>query len=71
MPDLGSCPSGDGADAGKICDDASIGPEDGIPEIIVGARALRVNATDGSHAGDASPTRRSAAATSSTARHAR
>jgi len=48
MPDLGSCPSGDGPDAGKICDDALIGPGDGIPEIIVGARAMRVNATDAS-----------------------
>ena len=46
MPDLGSCPSGDGADAGKICDNAVIGAKDGIPEIIVGARALRVNATN-------------------------
>ncbi len=47
MPDLGSCPSGDGPDAGKICDDTIIGPKDGIPEIIVGSRALRVNVTDG------------------------
>ena len=47
MPDLGSCPSGDGGDAGKICDNALIGAKDGIPEIIVGARALRVNATNG------------------------
>jgi Ca2+-binding RTX toxin-like protein len=48
MPDLGSCPLGDGADSDKICDDTVIGPGDGIPEIIVGARALRVNTTDGS-----------------------
>ncbi|MEA2169843.1 MAG: hypothetical protein QOF76_3143, partial [Solirubrobacteraceae bacterium] len=48
MPDIGSCPSGDGADAGRICDDALIGPGDGIPEILVGSRALRVNVTDGS-----------------------
>jgi Ca2+-binding RTX toxin-like protein len=48
MPDLGSCPDGDGSDPGKICDSIVIGPKDGIPEIIVGARALRVNATDGS-----------------------
>ena len=47
MPDLGSCPSGDGPDAGRICDDALIGRGDGIPEIIVGSRALRVNATNG------------------------
>ncbi len=46
MPDLGSCPGGDGPDAGKICDAATIGPGDGIPEIIVGARALKVNATN-------------------------
>ena len=31
MPDLGSCPAGDGADAGKICDNAIIGPKDGAP----------------------------------------
>ncbi|MDQ3870369.1 MAG: hypothetical protein M3301_01990, partial [Chloroflexota bacterium] len=48
MPDLGSCPGGDGADADKICDAATIGPGDGIPEIIVAARNLRVNATNGS-----------------------
>ena len=48
MPDLGSCPASDGADPGRICDNLVIGPKDGIPEIIVGARALRVNATDGS-----------------------
>jgi len=47
MPDIGSCPGGDGPDAGKICDAALIGPGDGIPEIVVGARALRVNATNG------------------------
>ena len=57
MPDLGSCPGGDGADADKICDHAQIGPEDGIPEIIVGSRALRVNATNGASA-RRSPTRR-------------
>ena len=43
MPDLGSCPASDGADAGRICDNLVVGPKDGIPEIIVGARALRVN----------------------------
>ena len=48
MPDLGSCPGGDGPDADKLCDAPVIGPGDGIPEIIVGARALRVNITDGS-----------------------
>lgn len=47
MPDLGSCPAGDGADAGKICDNALIGPKDGIPEIVVGSRALRVNKDNG------------------------
>ena len=47
MPDLGSCPGGDTADADKICNAATVGPEDGIPEILVGARALRVNATNG------------------------
>lgn len=49
MPDLGSCPAGDAStDTDEICDDALVGPKDGIPEIIVGARAMQVNATDGS-----------------------
>ena len=47
MPDIGSCPGGDGPDADKICDLATIGAGDGIPEIIVGSRALRVNETNG------------------------
>jgi Ca2+-binding RTX toxin-like protein len=47
MPDIGSCPAGDSADAGKICDNAIIGPKDGAAEIIVGSRALRVNTTNG------------------------
>lgn len=47
MPDLGSCPGGDTADADKICNAAVVGPEDGIPEILVGARGFRVNATNG------------------------
>ncbi|MGH2839877.1 MAG: calcium-binding protein [Solirubrobacteraceae bacterium] len=47
MPDLGSCAGGDGPDADRICDLPLIGPEDGIPEIVVGSRALRVNPTDG------------------------
>jgi len=48
MPDVGSCPGRDGADADKICDAATVGPGDDIPEIIVGARALRMNANDSS-----------------------
>ena len=47
MPDLGSCPGGDGPDADRICDLATIAPGDSIPEILVGSRALRVNATNG------------------------
>jgi len=47
MPDIGSCEGGDGPDADKICDRATIGPGDGIPEIIVGARNLKVNAANG------------------------
>ncbi|MDP1848105.1 MAG: calcium-binding protein [Solirubrobacteraceae bacterium] len=47
MPDIGSCPGGDGGDADKICDLPVIAAGDGIPEILVGARGLRVNATDG------------------------
>jgi Ca2+-binding RTX toxin-like protein len=44
MPDIGSCPGGDGPDADKICDAATIGAGDGIPEILAGSRGLRVNA---------------------------
>ena len=50
MPDIGSCPGGDGADADRICDLAAIGPGDGIPEIVAGSRNLKVNATDGTQA---------------------
>lgn len=48
MPDIGSCPGGDGPDADKLCDLPAIGPGDGIPEILAGSRALKVSATDGS-----------------------
>lgn len=48
MPDVGSCPGGDGADANKLCDAATVGPPDAIPEIIVGARNLRVDVADSS-----------------------
>ncbi|HTN25147.1 MAG TPA: calcium-binding protein, partial [Solirubrobacteraceae bacterium] len=44
MPDVGSCRNGDGPDPDHICDDATVGPGDGIPEILAGARGLRVNA---------------------------
>jgi len=50
MPDIGSCPGGDGPDADKICDLPNIGPGDGVPEILIGSRALRVNATNGAAA---------------------
>jgi len=43
MPDIGSCPGGDGPDADKICDASVVGPPDGIPEIILGGREKRVN----------------------------
>ncbi len=46
MPDIGSCPGGDGNDADAICDAAAVGEPDGIPEIIVGSRSKRVNADD-------------------------
>src|SRR4051794_20861535 len=46
MPDIGSCPGGDGPDADKICDASTIGPGDGIPEILAGSRAFRLNATN-------------------------
>ena len=42
MPDIGGCPSGEGGDPDEICDDARVGGLDGIPEVIVGSRALRV-----------------------------
>jgi Ca2+-binding RTX toxin-like protein len=45
MPDIGSCPGGDGPDAGKICDLPLIAAGDGVPEIIVGARGLRVSSS--------------------------
>ena len=48
MPDVGSCPGGDGPDPGKICDAPTVGAGDTIPEILIGSRSLRVNATDGS-----------------------
>jgi Ca2+-binding RTX toxin-like protein len=48
MPDIGSCPGGDGPDADHICDAPVVGPGDGIPEILAGSRGLRVNAIDGS-----------------------
>ena len=43
MPDVGSCPGGDGGDADRICDASTVGGPDGIPEIIVGGRSKRVN----------------------------
>jgi Ca2+-binding RTX toxin-like protein len=46
MPDVGSCPGGDGADADRICDAATVAGPDGIPEIIVGARSKRVDVLD-------------------------
>ncbi len=52
MPDLGSCASGDGPDADKLCDASVVGPGDGIPEILVGARALRVDPVNGASAPD-------------------
>jgi len=47
MPDVGSCPGGDGPDPGKICDATTVGAPDGVPEILAGARGLRVNAANG------------------------
>ncbi|MBA3348707.1 MAG: FG-GAP repeat protein, partial [Actinobacteria bacterium] len=43
MPDIGSCAAGDGPDADKLCDQANVGPGDGIPEILAGARSFKVN----------------------------
>lgn len=44
MPDVGSCPGGAGPD--RICSAAAVGPGDGIPEILAGARGLRVDVLD-------------------------
>lgn len=41
-PDLGSCPGGTPGGPNELCPDARVGPQDGIPEIIAGSRALRV-----------------------------
>ena len=41
-PDLGSCPGGTPGGQNELCPDARVGPQDGIPEIIGGSRALRV-----------------------------
>jgi RTX calcium-binding nonapeptide repeat (4 copies) len=43
MADIGGCPGGDGPDADQICDATTVGAPDGIPEIIAGSRALRVD----------------------------
>jgi hypothetical protein len=48
MPDIGSCQLGPGSD--RICMDATVGPGDGIPEILAGSRALRVNTADNTRA---------------------
>ena len=45
MPDIGSCPAGPATD--RICNQAAISPGDGIPEILVGSRALKVNKDNG------------------------
>ena len=42
MPDLGSCVGGTPGGINELCPDARVGPQDGIPEIIAGSRALRV-----------------------------
>ncbi|MGH2984752.1 MAG: calcium-binding protein [Solirubrobacterales bacterium] len=44
MPDIGGCPGGDGGDSDLICDASAISGGDGIPEIIIGARELQVDA---------------------------
>ena len=47
MPDVGSCPSGDGPDSAKLCDDATIGAADGIPEILIGGRNAQITTDPG------------------------
>lgn len=39
MPDVGSCPGGQSK---QLCALPRVGPQDGIPEIIIGSRALKV-----------------------------
>ena len=55
MPDIGSCPGGDGGDADELCDAASVGPGDGIPEIIAGSRNLEVPTTPAGGGAEARP----------------
>ena len=43
MSDLGSCP---GARSGALCPRSPVGPADGVPEIVVGARGVDANGTD-------------------------
>ena len=45
--DIGSCPSGDGADGDAVCDDANVGAADGIPDLLVTASGVDVNPTTG------------------------
>ncbi|HWF50957.1 MAG TPA: FG-GAP repeat protein, partial [Solirubrobacteraceae bacterium] len=49
MPSVGSCPQETGLAApqpGVMCPDPTVGPPDGIPSIVVGARNQQVPATD-------------------------
>lgn len=45
--DIGSCPSGDGADADAVCDDANVGAADGIPDLLVTASGVDVDPSTG------------------------
>lgn len=45
--DVGSCPGGDGVDADANCDAATVGAADGIPDLLVTASGIDVNAVTG------------------------
>jgi hypothetical protein len=45
--DIGSCEAGPAPDAGGVCDQATIGPPDGIPDLLVTASGVDVNPATG------------------------
>jgi hypothetical protein len=45
--DIGSCPLGDGGDADAYCDNATVGPPDGIPDLLATASGVDVDPVTG------------------------
>lgn len=45
--DIGSCPSGDGADPDAYCDNNPVGAADGVPDLLVTASGVDVNPASG------------------------